>query len=323
MLVGPNTPRWIRTLLFTTMVLATIAAIISWIPGCGDGKKPAPSPGAGGAPAADRLRIYAPNPPFASLIEEMVGESAEVVAPWRAAGGDPAYWRPSAEDIGAIQSCGLVFLNGAGYEPWAEQAALPRGSVFDLSSFVRGRLIVETGETHSHGPDGEHSHSGYASTTWLSPAILRVQLREIAAQLSARLPEIEHRIDFKRGAADLLLGTIEGHLVELGRAQPIWLGSHPVYQYLAQAGGFDVESMHWEPGEMPSETEWTKFRLVRLSAPTPKAWMLWEGEPGADIRAKLAEEGVEVVVLPPLGREGAPFVRVFAEGVEAMKAAVP
>jgi hypothetical protein len=77
------------------------------------------------------------------------------------------------------------------------------------------------------------------------------------------------------------------------------------------------------PGAMPAETEWTKFRLARLGAPKPKAWMLWEGEPGPEIRAKLEAEGVEAIVFSPQGKEGVPFMRYALERVEAMLAAVP
>ena len=324
MLVSDKTPRWIRVALAVTMVLVTIVAIISWLPGCG--KQPsAPTDGGAGEPpaAGARLRVFAPNEPFANLIEDLVGAEAEIVAPWRAAGGDPAYWRPTAEDIVSIQGCGLIVLNGAGHERWAEQAALPRAAVLDLSGFVRASLIAEAGETHSHGPEGEHSHTGTAFTTWLSPTLLRRQVRELSQALIDRLPTIEHRIESRRDANGVVLATMETRLAELGKKQPVWLASHPVYQYLGQAGGLRIESMHWEPGVMPAETEWTKFRLARLGAPKPKAWMLWEGEPGPEIRAKLEAEGVEAIVFSPQGKEGVPFVRYALERVEAMLSAVP
>jgi hypothetical protein len=49
---------------------------------------------------------------------------------------------------------------------------------------------------------------------------------------------------------------------------------------------------------MPDDKEWTKFRLTRAAHPRPSAWMLWEGEPGPEIRAKLDAEGVKVFVFP-------------------------
>ena len=89
--------------------------------------------------------------------------------------------------------------------------------------------------------------------------------------------------------------------------QPKLLASHPVYQYFGQAGGIAIDSMHWEPGEMPSDKEWTKFRLTRAAHPRPTAWTLWEGEPGPEIRAKLEAEGVNVFILPlfPIDRSKA------------------
>ena len=333
MLIGNQVSRSLRILLAAVFVVGTLAALVALLTGCGERGKPdaasSADPAGADAGAGARLRVFAPNAPFASLIEDLVGAEAEIVAPWRAAGGDPAYWRPTADDIALIQSCGLIVLNGAGHEKWAEQAALPRTAVLDLSAFVRESLIEEAGETHSHGPEGQHSHMGTAFTTWLSPTILRRQLRELSQALVDRLPTVEHRIESRRDANNIVLATMETRLAELGKKQPVWLASHPVYQYLGQAGGLAIESFHWEPGAMPAETEWTKFRLARLNAPKPKAWMLWEGEPGPEIRAKLEAESVEAIVFSPQGSSasgsggGPPFVRYALERVEAMLAAVP
>ena len=98
-----------------------------------------------------------------------------------------------------------------------------------------------------------------------------------------------------------------------------------MYQYLAQAGGLTIDCVHWEPGEMPLEIEWTKFRQMRANAPAPKAWMLWEGEPGQAIRDRLAAESVEVVVFSPLGAgdaSGGDFLAYFKDRLKAMRQAV-
>ena len=267
------------------------------------------------------LTIHAPNMPIASIAARLLPNQRVIVGA-AAAGGDPAYWKPSSDDIGRIQQADLILLNGAGYEPWAAQAALPRNRTVDLSVAVKSNLIEEAGETHSHGPEGEHSHAGTAFTTWLSPDILRTQAREIALALATMKPS-------QKTAIEAALAKLNEELLALGTTlraaaakQPMWLASHPVYQYLAQAGGTTIESMHWEPGEMPSETEWTKFRLSRAAAPKPVAVMLWEGEPGAEIRAKLDAEGVRVVVFPPQG-DGGDFLAALGKSLDAMAAAVP
>lgn len=279
------------------------------------------------ARALERLpRIYVPNPAIESMVRSLVGDSARILAPWKgrdgAEGGDPAYWKPTADVIREIQSCALILLNGAGYERWSEQAALPRAKTVDTTGHVRGRLIVEEGETHSHGPDGEHSHSGFASSTWLSPALAKEQLATVVGGIY-ELEGTTYPTSEIYQAMRARLDEADATLREVGALAPRLLASHPVYQYLGQAGGIAIESMHWEPGEMPSDKEWTQFRLTRAGHPRPTAWMLWEGEPGPEIRARLDAEGVRVFVFPlfPIDEKG-DFVWTFARTIEALRDAL-
>lgn len=233
------------------------------------------------------------------MVRDLAGSDVELVTPWLGT-ADPAYWKPSADAIREIQSCDLILLNGAGYEPWAAQAALPRARTIDTTLAVKKQLIEVAGETHSHGPGGEHTHSTTASTTWLSPTLARAQVEAIAKGLQPFFTEPDAFGQFAARKTTLLatLTRIEKALAELKMLEPKWLASHPVYQYLGQASAIEIQSMHWEPGEMPDEKEWTKFRLTRAAFPRPTAWMLWEDEPGPEIRAQLDKEGVRVAVVP-------------------------
>jgi len=305
------------------MVVPTIAPTVV---GCVPAKQrraPSPEPA---APPAGPVSVHTPNAPVASMVLALA-PTAIVSGPWASTDGDPAYWKPSSSDIARVQAAELIVLNGAGYEPWAQQAALPRARTVELAlaQGVRDKLIEERGDTHSHGPEGEHSHAGFAFTTWLSPAILREQARALAAELARLRPTEKPAIDAKLVELNAKLDELDAELKELARAQPRWLGSHPVYQYLAQAGGLTIDCVHWEPGEMPLEIEWTKFRQMRANAPMPKAWMLWEGEPGQAIRDRLAADGVGVVVFSPLGAGDAAnrdFLAYFKDRLKAMRQAV-
>lgn len=305
----------------TAMVLpSTLPTVAGCVPPK-ERKAPTTAPA---TPPAGPVSVHTPNAPVTSIVRALA-PTAVVSGPWASADGDPAYWKPSSSDIARVQSVELIVLNGAGYEPWAQQAALPRARTLELAQSVRGKLIEEQGETHSHGPEGEHSHAGFAFTTWLSPAILREQARVLAAELARLRPTEKQAIDAKLVELNAKLDELDAELKELARAQPRWLGSHPVYQYLAQAGGLTIDCVHWEPGEMPLEIEWTKFRQLRANAPAPKAWMLWEGEPGQAIRDRLAAESVEVVVFSPLGAgdaSGGDFLAYFKDRLKAMRQAV-
>ncbi|MFM7052809.1 MAG: metal ABC transporter substrate-binding protein, partial [Planctomycetota bacterium] len=163
------------------MIAFAVAAYALGFASCAPSAEPA-------APAREKPLVFVSNPFLADMARELAGDAVELHQPWRASGGDPAYWRPSADEIRVIQSCDLVVLNGAGFEKWAEQAALPRRRTVDTTESVRAQLIEEAGETHSHGPEGEHAHGGTAFTTWLSPEIGRVQMAAVAERLAGVAP---------------------------------------------------------------------------------------------------------------------------------------
>jgi ABC-type Zn uptake system ZnuABC Zn-binding protein ZnuA len=320
MILSSHTPRWVRVSLVVTFVLSMMIGIgVMLLQAAGmnpfgpirTGRIPTAEDRA--ARAATLPRLYVPNPIIESMVRALTGEGDRytLYTPWRddATGepkGDPAYWKPTADEVRAIQACELIYLNGAGYEPWSAQAALPRAKTVDTTADLASRLIVEKGETHSHGPEGEHSHSGFASSTWLSPALAKEQLATVVGRLYEVLGSTYPTGEIFQSMCKRL-DEASANLREIGKLQPKLLASHPVYQYLGQAGGIAIDSMHWEPGEMPSDKEWTKFRLTRAAHPRPTAWMLWEGEPGPEIRAKLEAEGVNVFIVPlfPIDAAGA------------------
>lgn len=334
MILDPRTPRWIRIGLIVTFVVGTVLSSgVLLVQGLGVRVFGLKGPIQTGRLATDeghaaRLeqlpRIFVPNPAIESMVRTLAGDGDRftIYTPWREIGdGDPAYWKPTADEIREIQACAFIFLNGAGYEPWAAQSALPRAKSVDTTAELTSRLIVEDGGTHSHGPDGEHSHSGFASSTWLSPELAKEQLATVVGRLSEALgPTVLTRDIYQ----DLCKRLDEGaaNLRAVGMLQPKLLASHPVYQYLGQAGGIAIDSMHWEPGEMPSEKEWTKFRLTRAAHPRPTAWMLWEGEPGQEIRARLDAEGVKVFVFPLFPERDGDFMRGLPATIELLQKAV-
>ena len=68
--------------------------------------------------------VFAVNYPLAYFAERIAGDGLDV----RYAGpveGDPAFWTPDDEAIGAFQSAGLILLNGAGFAKWRAWATLP------------------------------------------------------------------------------------------------------------------------------------------------------------------------------------------------------
>ena len=253
------------------------------------------------AAASEVLSVYAVNYPLAYFARRLGGEAVQVTLPVPA-GVDPAYWQPGPEDIVGFQQADLVLLNGADYAKWLELVSLPvAGLVNTAVAFHERWVTLEQGSVHSHGLEGEHSHQGYAFTTWLDPELAIEQAEAIAAALIEKSPSSEAEVRRRLSAVTDDWREIDRQLAaataEIGD-RPV-LFSHPVYQYLERRYGLNGRSLHWEPDQMPTATEWQE--LEALLEEHPARWMLWEGRPLPEIDRRLVDLGITSLVFDPCG----------------------
>jgi zinc transport system substrate-binding protein len=237
-------------------------------------------------------------------------------------GVDPPFWRPRIQDIAAMQQADLIFLNGANLEKWLTQATLPRLKLVDTSAGFRDRFItIENAVTHSHGPEGAHSHSGIAYTTWLDFDLASRQAEAVARAMALKRPAQQRDINEKLAGLTNDLEALDKELKVLTATKPDLplMGSHPVYQYLARRYGLKLRAVHWEPDTMPAETEWAE--LKRTLAVHKAHWMLWEAQPTTEIAARLNTLGVQSVVYDPCGsRPGTgDFMTVMRANLDNMR----
>ncbi|MEW6039871.1 MAG: metal ABC transporter substrate-binding protein [Pseudomonadota bacterium] len=271
--------------------------------------------------AEHKLKIVASNYPLAYFAERLAGSWATVTLP-APADADPAYWRPDAKAVGAMQKADLILLNGADYEKWLAHVALPRLKLVDTSAGFRDRFIrFENATVHSHGPAGQHSHEGIAFTTWLDFEQAAQQAEAVAKALIARRPELKTAVLDALKALQADLAGLDSEVKRITAARPglPLMASHPVYQYLARHYGLNLRSVHWEPGEMPPETEWTG--LDKTLARHPAKTMLWEARPAAEIADRLNTRGVASAVFDPCANrpESGDFLAVMKQNVENLK----
>lgn len=287
--------------LFVILILGTIL-----VPGCSETSSPQPEP-AGTEPAAGTtdsgptVSVYVVNYPLEYFAREIGRDAVDVQFPVPA-GVDPAYWSPDPETVAAYQTADLVLLNGAGYAKWAVTAALPGAAVVDTSGSFSDRLIeVEEGTTHTHGPEGEHVHRGWTITTWLDPALAVEQARAVAAAIVSKRPELEVELEANLRELSSRLESWDERIRTVAAAwgdRPV-LFSHPVYQYFERRYGWNGRSVHWEPGEAPTEAQWRD--LEQLLAEHPAELMIWEGEPDPGTANRLTGLGIRSVVFAPVG----------------------
>jgi len=251
-----------------------------------------------------RLIVFAVNYPLAYMAERIGGDLVRVDYPVPD-GIDPAFWQPTPEDIVRIQAADVILLNGAGYAKWTAVATLPASRVVVTSEGVEERyLVVEGNVSHTHGPQGEHSHGEVAFTTWLDPTIAMIQATAVAEAIKAmRLAE-----------RDVIQSNLERLIVDLealdreladafGGSNRVLLASHPVYQYLARRYDLQLSSVHFEPDEAPSEQAWSDLERMRVRSGADV--MLWEAEPLPQTRDRLAAVGLRLAVFDPAGNRPA------------------
>ncbi len=274
-----------------TMFLAVLAAA------CDGGRPAAVEPTSEAEPAT--LVVATVNYPLAYFAKRIGGDLVEVVLPVPAS-ADPAHWTPTPDVIERYQRADLILLNGAGYASWGNYSTLPMSKVVDTSVGFTDRWIeLEEAVTHGHGSESEHSHRGWAFTTWLDPQLAAEQARAIAEALIARRPAGEAAIRDRLVRLEGDLAAIDARMAEAADAigdEPL-LFSQPVYQYLIARYGLNAVELHRQPGAVPDAAAWDQ--LDATLAEHPARWMLWEDQPTRSMVAGLEQRGIRSLVFAP------------------------
>jgi zinc transport system substrate-binding protein len=202
-------------------------------------------------------------------------------------------------------------------------ASLPTSKLVDSSELFCNDLIgMEEAITHSHGPEGEHEHTGHAFTTWLDPQLAIKHARSIREAFIERWPERQDA--FEAGFASLERDLLDldqqiAALVDRDPERPL-IGSHPVYQYFARRYELNMKSVHWEPDEAPDDQMWRDLSALLNSHPAK--WMIWEGTPSDETAEKLVDMGVGSAVFSPCGNapEEGDYLSVMRANVTNLEA---
>ncbi len=286
-----NRERLRAIVMMTVLVAATL--------GC---SKKAASGEATESQQAELSAVYTVNYPLSYFTGRMAPADTRVVFPVPE-GIDPAFWKPSADAVRELQSASLILLNGAGYAHWTRYATLPRARIVVTADGCREEYLrIEQSLRHQHGPEGEHAHSNLAFTTWLDLRLAACQAGHIRDALIERMPKAKDSVSAGLETLERDLLDLDQRLRVVGKAldgQPL-LASHPVYQYLAEAYGLSVQSLHLEPDQNLNDDDWKEIDAMLRQHPAN--WILWEAAPLEATEAGLLERGVTPIVFDPAGR---------------------
>jgi len=269
------------------------------------------------------LSVYVVNYPLQYFAQRIGGPDVRVTFP-APADGDPAFWKPSLEQIAAYQKADLILLNGASYAKWVAHVSLPASRMVDTStSFADQFIPLEDQVTHSHGLAGKHEHGDVAFTTWLDPQQAIAQARAVRDALIRLRPDAAGDFEQRFAGLERALRELDDGLaaaVAAAGSQPL-IFSHPVYQYFIRRYVIDGYAVHWEPEQPPSLEQWQE--LDRLLAQHPARWMVWEGTPDPATVAELEKRGLDSVVFDPCGNvpEEGDYLTVMRENLRRLSEA--
>lgn len=267
-------------------------------------------------------RVYVTNYPLKYFAGRIAADAADVQFPMTG-DGDPAFWQPDADVIARFQAADVILTNGATYEKWMVGATLPESRLVDTSASFRDKYIqIEGAVTHSHGPEGEHSHAGTSFTTWIDFDQAAQQAAAIRDALASRFPERADVIN-KNGESLLAdLRELDSQMRDIAKRigdRPL-VASHPVYDYWARRYGLNVKSVQWEPDIVPDEAAIAE--LQKLRADHPAQVMIWEGTPEPESVKKLETIGLTSIVFDPCGNlnDSGDWLAVMRANLKALNA---
>ncbi len=308
-------------------ILSPLSLIIL-LAACKPAADTAPASATADTPAAaisGKPQVLVANYPLQYFAQRIAGDAVQVrfLAP---KDEDPAFWQPDEAAVTAFQNADLILMNGASYSKWADKVTLPESKVVDTSSaFAQSLIQVNETSTHSHGPGGEHSHSGTAFTTWIDFKQASLQARAVRNALSALIPEAKEAFEKNFDGLKDDLDDLDRRMSALSRrlVENPMVASHPVYHYLARRYGMNLRSVLWEPENVPDDAAMADLNAA-LSGHRAR-WMLWEGEPAAESVAKIAAVGLKSVTFDPCGNvpDSGDFITVMKANVEALEKAFP
>ncbi len=271
--------------------------------------------------SSEKLKVVTVNYPLYYFADRIGGDliDLEYVIPDNV---DPAFWNPDEVALQHYQAADIILLNGANYAKWVENVSMPSSRIVNTSSSFETNLIqLNNTSSHSHGPEGEHEHKGYAFTTWLDFKLALLQATSIKNILLKKMPNEKQFLDenFEKLKKDLesLDTKMLKEASEFNDRELI--GSHPVYQYLSKAYNLIIKSVHFEPNEIPTKKQWQE--LEKLTDRSKKQLMLWEDTPLPELQNKLSDLNIEVIVFKPCGNKPAEgdFLSIMKNNINNLK----
>ncbi|WP_238381129.1 metal ABC transporter substrate-binding protein [Mariniblastus fucicola] len=255
---------------FAVAVLLTLCSLVVYS-GC-EAKR-----STDGEATANKLhqRVAVTNYPLycmvSSICRDPGGPVQEVIYVGPPQGSDSHSWMPSTAQIRDLQKVDLIICNGPGavFANWMDKVTIDEsklGTTTDAIKLEEFVVVKDYQLVHSHGPEGEHSHSWVVAHSWLSPKIARRQAKLCherlvstygdSSQLANGFAELQKKFDVLESAHEKIMTDHSDIVVA---------SSTPEIQYLTRSLGWSDRYLQWtEPrdeAQAKSELEAMRSRV--------------------------------------------------------------
>jgi zinc transport system substrate-binding protein len=303
-------PRFCLTFVVPFLLLSVLAC---------ERKSESPRPSSNAQPI-----IFTTFYPTQYFAQRIAGDIAQVLCPVPP-DADALFWTPDSKTIQAMQDADLIVLNGAHLEKWLDTVTLPTERIVDSTRSLRREFIELKATTHSHGPEGKHTHEGTDSHTWLDPNNALTQAEAIHVALVKRFAS--HAPTFARNFESLAndLRNLDTRFRSLGKPSSTLLASHPAYNYLARRYGWRVVNFDLDPEVVPDAT--VLAEISRVKEAEQARFLLWEAAPAPAVEQ--AFEGIGLIhiefspveLLDPAAPAGHDYLDLMGENLHRLEPA--
>ena len=308
-----------RLFLYCLVLLFSVISSLGLISGCRSKNLEISAPSV--EQNKGQLSVYVTSYPLKYFTERIAGNTIMVnyLVP---DGIDPALWQPKSTDIAQMHMGDLIFINGASYEKWLEQVSLADSKLINTSAGFQDQYIkTQEAFIHAHGPEGEHAHTQIASMTWLNLEFAIAQANIIRSTLTDVLPNLSKTFEENFTVLKHDLQRLDKQLKTITAANPELplIASQPIYDYLAQRYGLNLQSLSWQPDKVPDEVQWEQLKKRLKEHPAQS--MIWEEQPNAETVTKLKSLGIESLVFDPLDKtpQNSDFIEAMQRNIQNLK----
>jgi zinc/manganese transport system substrate-binding protein len=276
-----------------------------------------------------------------SILEDLVknvGGARVQVANFVPRDGDTHSFQPSAQDVKALASAKLVFINGLGLEEWFTKLAKNAGNnakVVELAKGLPARKLEEAAEHEGEHHEGEdHDHGEFDPHLWWNPMNVVQYVYRIRNALSSADPSGANLYwsNAARYARELanLDAWAKLEVAKIPTKNKKIITNHDALGYLADRYGFRVVGTVIPGGgteRAPSARE--TANLIRLIRREQVKAIFTENTVNAKLAESIAKEtGAKIAPslytdsLGALGSSGETYQKAFRHNITTLVAAL-